>query len=87
MDAVHHTCFGRSAHRSAQAHAAAPVLVVDNSGIEGQGIAWDDMGSRSTTLWAIGRDNSEVISYAIPIDEITDPQPSWDVLGPGQFPR
>jgi hypothetical protein len=61
------------------------VATISLPDIEGQGIAWDDAGDKST-LWGISRQNRRVVQYAIPFTEITDPEGSpWDVLGPGEF--
>lgn len=61
------------------------VATVSLPGIEGQGIAWDDAGKKST-LWGINRKNSQVIRYSIPFEEIRDTNSSeWDILVPGEF--
>ena len=41
------------------------VATVRLPGMQGQGIAWDDAGSRPT-LWAIGRSDATVIQFQVP---------------------
>jgi hypothetical protein len=63
------------------------VATVSLPGIEGQGIAWEDAGDRSD-LWAISRQNSQVVSFSVPAEDIPARERSyWDVLGPGEFQR
>ncbi|MGI5214497.1 hypothetical protein [Plantactinospora sp. CA-290183] len=54
-------------------------------GVEGQGIAWEHAGNRST-LWTIKRSTKQAFSFTVPYRAISDPStPTWRVLGPGQF--
>jgi hypothetical protein len=61
------------------------VATISLPGIEGQGIAWDDAGNKST-LWGISRQNRRVVQFSVPFAEISDPDGvPWDVFGPGEF--
>jgi hypothetical protein len=61
------------------------IATVRLPGIEGQGIAWDRAGSRST-LWGISRENARVVRFSLPWKDIPDTERTyWDVLGPGEF--
>ncbi len=56
--------------------------------IQGQGIAWDLASTTQggPTLWGISREDSAVVAFDIPVEEITGtPQQEWDVRGPGAF--
>jgi hypothetical protein len=62
------------------------IATVSLPGIEGQGIAWDRSDKRHPTLWGISRDNRQVTSFSVPLDEVTEPAGTgWEVLGPGEF--
>ena len=53
--------------------------------IQGQGIAWD-LTDTSPTLWGISREDSEVVEFDVPVQEVTaTPQQEWEVRGPGAF--
>lgn len=61
------------------------VATVHMPGIEGQGIAWDLDGSRST-LFGISRENATVTRFSVPFKSIKDPARTyWEVLRPGSF--
>ena len=61
------------------------VATVTLPGVEGQGIAWDRAGNRST-LWAIKRTTSQAFSFKVPFQSIRDPRTtSWEINGPGHF--
>ncbi|MDQ7910432.1 hypothetical protein RB614_38655 [Phytohabitans sp. ZYX-F-186] len=63
------------------------VATVALPGVEGQGIAWDRAGSRST-LWAIKRTTSQAFRFRVPYQSIRDPKTTtWQVYGPGHFVR
>ncbi|BCB78054.1 hypothetical protein GCM10022251_36460 [Phytohabitans flavus] len=61
------------------------VATVTLPGVEGQGIAWDRAGSRST-LWTIKRTTSQAFRFRVPFQSIHDPKATtWQVYGPGHF--
>jgi hypothetical protein len=61
------------------------VATVTLPGVEGQGIAWDRSGKRST-LWTIKRSTSQALQFTVPFASISDPEAaSWQVHGPGNF--
>lgn len=63
------------------------VATVELPEVEGQGIAWDRSGKKST-LWTIKRSTRQAFSFTVPYRSISDPPTSyWRVLGPGQFER
>ena len=56
--------------------------------IQGQGIAWEPTPTAPSepTLWGISREDSEVVEFDVPVEEITGaPQQEWSVRGPGAF--
>jgi len=61
------------------------VATVSLPGIQGQGIAWEDQGRRST-LWGISRAGRQAVQFDVPFGDIQSPSaPQWKVVGPGQF--
>ncbi|WP_432506886.1 hypothetical protein [Kineococcus arenarius] len=61
------------------------VATVELPGIEGQGIDWDDQ-AHEPALWGISRDNSQVLSFDVPWQDVVDTgAPAGTVRGPGDF--
>ena len=54
-------------------------------GVEGQAIAWD-RSAKNPELWTIKRSTSQVLTFKVPHQAISDPTtPQWKVVGPGDF--